>query len=237
VIRQHRPAWREGIATGRAPPTAAAGVRCTGTRREVVRYRAASPYSQAASPLRSVGPLVVVPRRAGRQALVNWRPAEGEPLPAGSSKRQRARTTRTTIEAVAVSPNLEDPEILVPVSLAQAAAVVSQVAVSNAPGTSLIRVLLALGGLDRLGMRDLKSDERFSDPKLAQSVVIALMVLSRFQDCEGHRVKDLALSLELAEATLVRYLRTLLVVGILEQLQDRKYILARTWRNLLTSVE
>lgn|GEM_PF-6803346 len=136
-----------------------------------------------------------------------------------------------------MSPNLEDPEILVPVSLAQAAAVVSQVAVSNAPGTSLIRVLLALGGLDRLGMRDLKSDERFSDPKLAQSVVIALMVLSRFQDCEGHRVKDLALSLELAEATLVRYLRTLLVVGILEQLQDRKYILARTWRNLLTSVE
>jgi hypothetical protein len=135
------------------------------------------------------------------------------------------------------SPNLEDPEILIPVSLTHAATVVSQVIESKAPGTSLVRVLLSLGGLDRLGVGDLKRDARFHDPKLSQSVVISLVVLSRFQDCQAHRVTDLAHSLELAEATLVRYLRTLLAVGILEQLKDRRYCLARTWRNLLANAE
>lgn len=132
---------------------------------------------------------------------------------------------------------LSDPEILIPVSLTQAAAVVAEAIASKATGTSLVRVLLSLGGLDHLRMSDLKRDDRFHDPNLAQSVVIALVVLSRFQDCKGHRVRELAASVELSPATLVRYLRTLLVVGILEQLPNRRYCLARTWRNMLANAE
>jgi hypothetical protein len=64
VIRQDRRAWRDGIATGRAPSKGTAGAVCVGARGEVVRCRAGRPYSQAAGPLHSIGPSVVIPWRA-----------------------------------------------------------------------------------------------------------------------------------------------------------------------------
>jgi hypothetical protein len=132
--------------------------------------------------------------------------------------------------------NKSDPEILVKLSLGQAEGIVRHVVGSGGPGVSLVRVLLALGGLDRVEMGDLERDPHFHAPKLAQVLVISLMALSPFRDCEARRVTDLAAELGMSASTLVRYLKTWVALGVLEQDQrNRRYRLALCWRNELAA--
>ncbi len=127
-----------------------------------------------------------------------------------------------------------DPEIWVPISLAQAERVVQQIVGSNSPGVSLVHVLLALCGQDRLVMADLLNDPSF-DHNINQSVVTSLLLLSAFQDNAEPGVADLAAGLGISKTTAFRYLKTWVAVGLLEQGRTRKYRLAARWRDDLAA--
>jgi hypothetical protein len=129
-----------------------------------------------------------------------------------------------------------EPEIWVPLSRGQAELVVQQAITPERPGASLVRVLLALGGHDQVVMADLERDPKFKDPKIAQVLIISLMVLSAFSDTKEHRASDIAEELGFSRSTLIRYLKTWLAVGVLEQdNRTRTYRLALRWRADLTA--
>lgn len=127
-----------------------------------------------------------------------------------------------------------DPEIWVPISLPQAERVVQQIVGSNGPGMSLVRVLLALGGRDRVVMADLLNDPSF-DHSISQHVVTSLLLLSAFQGNANQSIKDLAAELGISKTTAFRYLKTWVAVGVLEQDRTRKYRLAARWREDITA--
>ncbi len=129
-----------------------------------------------------------------------------------------------------------EPEIWVPISLGQAERVVQQIVGSEGSGASLVRVLLALGGQDRVVMADLLNDPEFNDRYISQTLVVSLMVLSAFHGDVEQRVSDLADELGTSRATTVRYLKSWVAVGVLEQSQvTRKYRLALRWRTELAA--
>jgi|HubBroStandDraft_3_1064219.scaffolds.fasta_scaffold149456_1 hypothetical protein len=125
-----------------------------------------------------------------------------------------------------------ETEILVPISLGQAERVFQQVVGNRGPGASLVRLLLALGGHDRLGMTDLLNDPEFRDRSLSQTLIISLLILSAFHGDVEHRITDLARELGISQATTVRYLKSWVAVGVLEQNPStRKYRIARRWQD------
>lgn len=130
-------------------------------------------------------------------------------------------------------PERTEPEIWVPISLGQAERIVQQVVGSQGSGSSLVRILLALGGQDRIVMANLLDDPRVNNHLISQNVIIALLVLSALYEGE-HRVTDIADELGLSNATAIRYLKTWVAVGILEQDRaTRKYRVAVRWRNIV----
>jgi IclR helix-turn-helix domain len=128
-------------------------------------------------------------------------------------------------------PERSEPEIWVPISLGQAERVVQQVVGSEGYGSSLVRLLLALGGQDRVVMADLLNDKRVNNRLMSQNVVISLLVLSALHS--GKRgVRDIAAELGISTTTAVRYLKTWVAVGILEQdSSTRRYRVALRWRD------
>lgn len=121
-------------------------------------------------------------------------------------------------------------EILVPISLGQAERVVQQVVGNKGPGASLVRLLLALSGQDRVAMTDLRDDPRATNRLISQSVIISLLVLSVVHRGE-RRITDIAAELGIAPATAHRYLRTWVAVGVLEQNGlNQRYRVALRWR-------
>jgi hypothetical protein len=134
-------------------------------------------------------------------------------------------------EAETSVPKSSEPEIWVPISLGQAERIVQQVVGSEGFGSSLVRLLLALGGQDRVVMADLLSDPRVNNRLMSQNVVVSLLVLSALYDGEP-RVTDIADDLGLSRATAVRYLKTWVAVGILEQDRStRRYRVSLRWRD------
>lgn len=129
-----------------------------------------------------------------------------------------------------------EPEILVPISLGQAERVVQQIISSDGPGASLVRVLLALGGQDRVEMTDLLKDPEFNDRHISQNLIVSLVVLSAFHGDAERRMTDVAPELGISKTTTVRYLKSWIAVGILEQDRaTRRYRLARRWRDELAT--
>lgn len=132
----------------------------------------------------------------------------------------------------ASAPKRSEPEIWVPISLGQAERIVQQVVGSDGSGSSLVRILLALGGQDRVVMANLLDDPRVANHLISHNVIVSLLVLSALYDGE-RRVKDIADELGLSQATTVRYLKTWVAVGILEQNgSTRKYRVAARWRDM-----
>jgi hypothetical protein len=130
--------------------------------------------------------------------------------------------------------NRTEPEIWVPISLAQAQRLVQQVVGAKGPGVSLIRVLLALGGQDRVAMADLRTDPEFNDRKISQSLIVGLLVLSSFYDDVVQTVTTISTDIGVPVSTTIRYLKTLVAVGLLEQHPTKhSYHLARRWREEL----
>jgi hypothetical protein len=126
--------------------------------------------------------------------------------------------------------NRDAPEIMVPISLGQAERVVQQVLESDGPGASLVRVLIALSGRDRVRLTELSADPEFQDSKNSQTLITSLLVLSAFHGGVDHRVSGLAFELEMNPSTTIRYLKTWVAVGVLEQdSATRRYRLARRW--------
>lgn len=121
--------------------------------------------------------------------------------------------------------NRTEPEVWVPISLAQAERLIQQVVGAKGPGVSLIRVLLALGGLDRVDMADLRADPEFDDRNLSRTLIIGLLVLAGFPpDHSAVKLTDMALATGLSHSTMHRYVTTLMFVGLLEQdPQTRSY--------------
>jgi hypothetical protein len=128
-------------------------------------------------------------------------------------------------------PKRSEPEIWVPISLGQAERVVQQVVGSEGSGSSLVRLLLALGGQDRVVMGDLRDDPRVNNRLMSHTLVVSLLVLSAFYEGE-RRVTDVADDLGVSRATAVRYVKTWVAVGILEQDRStRRYRVALRWRD------
>lgn len=137
--------------------------------------------------------------------------------------------------AEASAPKRSEPEIWVPISLGQAERIVQQVVGSEGSGSSLVRLLLALGGQDRVVMADLLNDSRVNNRLMSQNVVVSLLVLSALHGGE-RRVTDIADDLGISKATAVRYLKTWVAVGILEQDRTtRRYRVAIRWRDELSA--
>jgi DNA-binding transcriptional ArsR family regulator len=133
--------------------------------------------------------------------------------------------------AKASVPKRSEPEIWVPISLGQAERIVQQVVGSEGSGSSLVRLLLALGGQDRVVMAELLNDPRVNNRLMSQNVIVSLLVLSALHGGE-RRVTDIADDLGISRATAVRYLKTWVAVGILEQdRSSRRYRVAVRWRN------
>jgi hypothetical protein len=125
-----------------------------------------------------------------------------------------------------------EAEIWVPISLGQAERVFQQVVGSKGPGASLVRLLLALGGAERVTMTDLLNDPEFHDRSISQTLIVSLLILSAFHGDVEQRVTDLARELGISQATIVRYLKSWVAVGVLEQdPSTRKYRIARRWQN------
>lgn len=77
----------------------------------------------------------------------------------------------------------------------------------------LIRVLLALGGQDRVAMADLLADPEFDDRNISKNPTISLLALAPFYVYVDQRVTDIAMD-----------------IGVLDQNPaDRRYRLARRW--------
>jgi hypothetical protein len=125
----------------------------------------------------------------------------------------------------------DEPEpFLLPLSLAQVEQLMGEIA-SRRSGTGLLRVLLALTGSgERLDIHDLTRDERYHAKNISQSVITSLLVLIAFSQGDGHKVTDLAGELGMTKTTTMRYLKTWMAVGVLEQDQKtRRYRLAVRW--------
>jgi IclR-like helix-turn-helix domain-containing protein len=111
---------------------------------------------------------------------------------------------------------------------------VLQEAMSRGAGRGLVGVLLALSGVGRrIDLEELMRDERYHDRRISQSVIRGLLVLSAFSSGEVHGLNSLAARLGMGSTTLWRYLKTWVVVGVLEERKDRRYQLARHWEREL----
>ena len=83
-------------------------------------------------------------------------------------------------------------------------------------------------------MADLLNDPSF-DHSISQSVVTSLLLLSAFQGNEERSIADVAAELGISKTTTYRYMKTWVVVGVLEQDRTRKYRLAARWQDELTA--
>jgi DNA-binding IclR family transcriptional regulator len=80
-------------------------------------------------------------------------------------------------------------------------------------------------------------DELLEDPELdhsiSQSLLTGLLVLTAFNDGMEHQITKLSSELGISTTTTLRYLKTWVAIGLLEQ--DRtthKYGLARRWQRI-----
>jgi Fic family protein len=104
--------------------------------------------------------------------------------------------------------------------------VTHQGASSKAPGSGLLRLLAALCGQDKLTLAELESDPRYHDPRVSQSVLNSLLVLTPFASKSEHKVTKLAAELGMSPSTAVRYLKTWVAIGALKQDRNGPYRLA-----------
>lgn len=110
-----------------------------------------------------------------------------------------------------------------------------QEAASRGGGHGLLGVLLAVNGAgERMDLEELMRDERYHDRYISQSVIRSLLVLSAFALGEVHGLNRLAAELGMQTTTLWRYLKTWVVIGVLEEREDRRYQLAVRWRQELS---
>lgn len=124
-----------------------------------------------------------------------------------------------------------EPEIWVPISLGLAERIVQEVVNNEGPGASLVRLLLALGGQDRVVLDDLLKDNEFHDRGISQTLIVSLLILSTFHGDVERRVSDIADELGISKTTGVRYLKSWVAVGVLEQNRsNRRYRLALRWQ-------
>jgi len=129
-----------------------------------------------------------------------------------------------------------EPEIWCPISWSQAERVLRQMVEGNRPGSSLIKILLALGGLHEVTLSDLQRDPEFQSGDISQNVLISLLVLSAFHGDVERRGKELALKLHMSPSTIHRYLKTWVSVGVLEQVTSKgSYRIARRWVNEIST--
>jgi DNA-binding IclR family transcriptional regulator len=87
-----------------------------------------------------------------------------------------------------------------------------------------------VGSLQDVKVTDLQYDEGYNSRNLSQSVIHSLVVLSRFQPGKEYGVRELAGEIVLNASTTMRYLKTWVSVGALEQNeQTHRYRLAVFW--------
>ena len=123
----------------------------------------------------------------------------------------------------------------VALSRGQVQELVQQEVASRGGGYGLLGVVLVLsGGGERLDMEELTRDQAYHDRRVSQSVIRSLLVLGAFVSGEGHGVNSLSKKLGLGTTTTWRYLKTWVALGVLEELEDRRYQLARRWRGHLS---
>ncbi len=133
---------------------------------------------------------------------------------------------------MATLERVELPDFWVPLTIGQAQHVVRQ-ALGGGPGSGMLRVLLALSGAeDRPALYELQQDERYQDRTLSQSTICCLLALTAFDDGQEHGVKAVASELGMTVTTTLRYLKTWVAIGVLEQVsKTRRYRLAIRWRH------
>lgn len=158
-------------------------------------------------------------------------------LPGGSSVNKASMSDARPANAPStVAPMTAEGEtgFWVALSDAQVQELVQQEAVSRGAGRGLLGVLLAVNGVgERIDLEELMRDERYHDRRISQSVIRSLLVLSAFALGEVHGLNSLATELSMGTSTLWRYLKTWVVVGVLEERKDRRYQLAVRWRREL----
>jgi hypothetical protein len=111
---------------------------------------------------------------------------------------------------------------------------VLQETLSHRAGRGLVGILLALSGAGKgTNLEELMRDERFHDRRISQSVIRSLLVLSAFALGEAHGLNSLAAEIGMGKTTLWRFLKTWVAVGLLEEREDRRYQVARPWRQEL----
>jgi biotin operon repressor len=152
------------------------------------------------------------------------RPAEAPSIAEGTAPRTTAPRAGET-----------DERFWLALSDGQVQDLVLQEAASRGAGRGLVGVLLTLSGIGRrVDLEELMRDERYHDRRISQSVIRGLLVLGAFASGEAHGLNDLAAELGMGRTTLWRYLRTWVAAGALEERQDRRYQLARRWRQELS---
>lgn len=107
----------------------------------------------------------------------------------------------------------------------------AQAIASETAGTALLRLLLTLAGsLQDVTVPDLQNDDHYDSKDVSQSVIHSLIVLSRFAPGKEYGVRELAAEIVLNATTTMRYLKTWVTVGALEQDgQTHRYRLAACW--------
>lgn len=101
-------------------------------------------------------------------------------------------------------------------------------------GRGLLWVVLALEGVgERIGMEELGRDERYQSGRVSHSTIISLVVLGPFGSGDALSVKSLADELNMSVATVWRYVNTWVELGVLEELKNRRYQLAKRWQREL----
>jgi hypothetical protein len=136
---------------------------------------------------------------------------------------------------VSVGVDERDERFWVALSEGQVRDLVQREAVSRGGGGGLLGVVLALDGVgERIGMEELVRDERYHSSKISHSAIHCLAVLGAFALGDVYGVKSLAGELGMSPSTTWRYLKTGLVLGVLEEREDRRYQLAERWMGELS---
>lgn len=85
-------------------------------------------------------------------------------------------------------------------------------------------------------MADLRADPEFDDRKISQSLIVGLLVLTSFHGDGNQTVTAISIDIGQSASTTLRYLKTWVAVGVLEQdPTDHSYRLAQRWREELTT--
>jgi hypothetical protein len=135
---------------------------------------------------------------------------------------------------VAVPAEASGTQFSLVLSHGQVQDLLQQYAASRNGGGGLMGVVLALNGVgEPARLEELERDPSFRSPRISHSVIRSLLVLSAFASGVSYGVNRLAEELGISPATMWRYLRTWVALGVLEERRDRRYQLARQWRTYM----